>query len=85
MIKISTNTAKASSVKLFSKVTKKFSLIQYKSIESITKETNRYGTFDTVCSTMEESQKHTCNLTLGNTFFHIFSRNSDLTTANVSI
>ena len=49
MIKISTNTAKASSVKLFSKVTKKFSLIQYKSIESITKVTHDNGSFDDIC------------------------------------
>ena len=69
MIKISTNSAKESSVKLFHKLTERFSLIQYKSIESVTKENYNHGTFDNVCSTMEESQRHTCNLTIGNTFF----------------
>ena len=46
MIKISTNSAKKSSVKLFHKLTERFSLIQYKSIESVTKEKHNYGTFD---------------------------------------
>ena len=69
MIKISTNSAKKSSVKLFHKLTERFSLIQYKSIESVTKENDKYDTFDSVCSTMDQSQRHTCNLTIGKTFF----------------
>ena len=69
MIKISSNSAKESSVKLYKEISERFNLIQYKTIESITKEENHFGTFDDVCPTMEESKKQSCNLILGITFF----------------
>ena len=84
IIKSSRNSAKESSIKLFTKLTERFNLIQYKNIESITKDNNNiYKTFDDICSNTKE--RNTCEVTLGTTckklkcflFIDCFSCNSE--------
>ena len=50
LIKKTTNSVKESSIKVFMNFTGRLNLIQYKIIESITKDNNNYDTFEAVCS-----------------------------------
>ena len=61
LIKISTNSVKESSIKLFMNLTKRLNLIQYKIIESI----NNYETYEAVCSNGMDIQNGVCDLNLG--------------------
>ena len=65
VIKISTNFAKKSSIKIFKKVTERLKLIQHEIIDAVTKESNSYGTLEAICSNMMDAQNNECNKTLG--------------------
>ena len=65
LIKKSTSSTKESSIKLFMKYTKRLNLIQYKIIESITKDNNNYDSYETVCSNRMDLQNGACDQSLG--------------------
>ena len=65
LIKKSTNSVKKSSMQLYMNFAKRLNLIHYKIIESITKNSNNYDTYEAVCSNNMDLQNGACDQSLG--------------------